>query len=66
MLEVIDGVRAQAEGGVKNEALKAWVQLAVQLCEPKAVHWCDGSDQEYDELCQLLVDQGTIDVREGE
>ncbi len=60
MLEVIEGVRTQAEGGVKNEALEAWVQQAVQLCEPKAVHWCDGSERENAALIAAMVAQGTL------
>jgi phosphoenolpyruvate carboxykinase (GTP) len=32
----------------------------VALCKPAAVHWCDGSDAEYQQLCQLLVKSGTF------
>jgi phosphoenolpyruvate carboxykinase (GTP) len=30
------------------------------LCRPDAIHWCDGSQEEYDALCQRLVDQRTF------
>ena len=32
----------------------------VRLCEPDDVHWCDGSDEEYELLTQRLVDAGTF------
>ncbi len=44
----------------KNEKLIAWVDEIAALTKPDAVHWCDGSAEEYDELCQLLVDHGTF------
>ena len=43
-----------------NKQLIAWVEEVAQLTTPDRIHWCDGSDEEYDELCQLLVDQGTF------
>ena len=45
---------------VKNPKLVAWVAEMVALCKPAAVHWCDGSDTEYQQLCQLLVNSGTF------
>src|SRR5205085_11981379 len=43
-----------------NRRLIEFVDAAVALCEPVAVHWCDGSAEEYDRLAQLLVDSGTF------
>ena len=44
----------------QHAQLDAWVARIAALCQPKAVHWCDGSAQEYDRLAQLLVDAGTF------
>jgi phosphoenolpyruvate carboxykinase (GTP) len=43
-----------------NKRLIDWVDEVATLTTPDAVHWCDGSAEEYDALCQLLVDQGTF------
>jgi phosphoenolpyruvate carboxykinase (GTP) len=43
-----------------NERLKAWVQEWAEILQPVAIEWCDGSAEEYDRLCQLLVDAGTF------
>ncbi len=43
-----------------NKQLIAWVEEVAQLTTPDRIHWCDGSDAEYDQLCQLLVDHGTF------
>jgi phosphoenolpyruvate carboxykinase (GTP) len=40
--------------------LKQWIEEMTQLCRPEHVHWCDGSQQEYDRLCDLLVKHGTF------
>ncbi|MBI3131645.1 MAG: phosphoenolpyruvate carboxykinase (GTP) [Acidobacteria bacterium] len=45
---------------VKNQKLITWVEEVVELCQPKDVYWCDGSDEEYDRLCQMMVDAGTF------
>ncbi|MCU0228177.1 MAG: phosphoenolpyruvate carboxykinase (GTP), partial [Bryobacterales bacterium] len=43
-----------------HAGLLAWVNELVHLCQPDAVRWCDGSQQEYDQLCQQMVDSGTF------
>ena len=40
--------------------LETWVKQIANFCEADNVHWCDGSKEEYDTLCQLLVKKGTF------
>lgn len=44
----------------KNQALATWVQDVAALTRPQNIVWCDGSDQEYDQMVNLMVDQGTL------
>ena len=43
-----------------NERLNAWVNEWAGVLQPKDVHWCDGSAEEYERLCRTLVDSGTF------
>lgn len=43
-----------------HEELKSWVAALTEFCQPEQVHWCDGSQEEYDYLTGLLVKKGTF------
>src|SRR3954470_9590857 len=45
----------------KHKRLLAWVEEMAAMCKPDHGHWCDGAAEEYDELCQALVDNGTFE-----
>ena len=45
---------------VKNEQLIKWVAEVAALCGPETIHWCDGSQEEYESLCNQLVESGTF------
>jgi phosphoenolpyruvate carboxykinase (GTP) len=47
-------------GKTTNEKLRAWVDSVAKLCQPDQIHWCDGSQQEYDHLCNEMVAAGTF------
>ena len=56
----IPGLTVNAPSYVKNANLVAWVAEMAALTKPDAIYWCDGSQEEYDRLCQLLVDAGVF------
>ncbi len=43
-----------------NQRLLAWIDEMAALCEPDRIYWCDGSQAEYDRLCEEMVASGTF------
>ncbi len=50
-----------AEAPTTHKELLDWVGEIADLTQPDAVHWCDGSADEYDSLAQALIDAGTFE-----
>ena len=45
---------------IQNQKLLDWVKSIADLTQPDAIHWCDGSQEEFDKLCEELVQAGTF------
>ena len=57
---VLAGVPQNVPSHVRHRKLIDWVARMAALTEAREVHWCDGSDAEYDRLCAQLVRSGTF------
>ncbi len=42
----------------KHAKLLAWVDEVAAMCKPDQIEWADGTTEEYDRLCKLMVDAG--------
>jgi phosphoenolpyruvate carboxykinase (GTP) len=66
MLSELDDLEKRLEQGpenpppTKNKKILDWVEKVRSLVKPGRVHWCTGSKQENEEICSLLVKQGTF------
>jgi phosphoenolpyruvate carboxykinase (GTP) len=45
---------------IRHQKLISWVKEIAELTQPDQIYWCDGSTEEYDRLCQKMVDGGTM------
>ncbi len=53
-------MQIQVPAIVRSTHVKKWVQDMVDMCEPQSVSWCDGSEEEYNRLCQQMCESGTL------
>jgi phosphoenolpyruvate carboxykinase (GTP) len=53
-------IEVKAPYSVKHKDLNDWVMQVAGVCQPEQVRWCDGSKEEYNEMCEALVSKGTF------
>ncbi|OQW87033.1 MAG: phosphoenolpyruvate carboxykinase [Rhodoferax ferrireducens] len=56
----MSGMSMGSPANLSNEKLLTWVSEMAELCKPDSVVWCDGSQEEYDRLCNEMVAAGTF------
>ncbi len=44
----------------RHQRLQTWVDECATLCQPDHIQWCDGSQEEWNQLCEKLVQAGTF------
>jgi len=56
----MEGLRLNVPAYVKHDRLVSWVAQIAALTQAADVYWCDGTEAEYDRLCEQLVSSGTF------
>lgn len=51
---------SQVQAPTRHEKLLQWIEEVSDLCTPNEIRWCDGSEEEWSQLCEELVQQGTF------
>ncbi len=59
-MNVMNKKADQKNPEIKNQSLQKWINEISTLCKPKDVYWCDGSQEEYNKLCEQMVQSGTF------
>jgi phosphoenolpyruvate carboxykinase (GTP) len=57
--QIHEPAAGQASAKTKNKKLLDWVDEIFSLCAPDRVHWCDGSQEEYQMMLRMMVHGGT-------
>ncbi len=55
-----DSLRITFPSQLKNEKAQKWIEQVAALCKPDTIYFCDGSQEEYDRLCNEMVANGTL------
>ncbi|KAF2077410.1 hypothetical protein CYY_001259 [Polysphondylium violaceum] len=50
----------QLKQKTKNQKLIQWVEEQAKLCKPDKIYICDGSEEEFNRLCNDMVEKGVI------
>ncbi|MBP6688728.1 MAG: phosphoenolpyruvate carboxykinase (GTP) [Hyphomonadaceae bacterium] len=56
----LSALAAQSSPPTRHKRLLAWVEEIAALTKPERIHWCDGSDAEWNVLSRRLVEAGTL------